>query len=202
MDNHEKFNCPHCGSDNTALIPLVYKRGHATGTAVHREVVGYDVETTTATYSNGQSETYETGRTPIYGDVKHGTYTITDLAAEIAPPNEPIKPIRDTKRSFVSELGVLFMLYVAYLVTKLISPVFSLGEDLISLIIKFTIWGIVWLVLVHFFDKIWDIVSGKNAKYEKLLQKYEEDLYNYQQECIAWEKSYICMRCGHRFYVE
>ena len=35
--------CPNCGSENTVSVPLVYKRGHATGTATHREIVGYEI---------------------------------------------------------------------------------------------------------------------------------------------------------------
>ena len=31
--------CPNCGSENTVSVPLMYKRGHATGTATHKEIV-------------------------------------------------------------------------------------------------------------------------------------------------------------------
>ena len=88
MENNH-LACPNCRSENTAAVSLVYKRGHATGTATHREIVGYDVETTTTTYADGSKTTEETGRHAVYGDVTRPTYTVTDLAREIAPPPEP-----------------------------------------------------------------------------------------------------------------
>ena len=114
MANNEKFNCPHCGSDNTVSVPLAYKRGHATGTATHMEVVGYDVQTTTTTYSSGYSETHETGRTPIYGPVKHDTYTITDLAAEVSPPEEPTKPVMKEKDGFIVFIEKFVVAFITY----------------------------------------------------------------------------------------
>ena len=81
MQDFSKFNCPHCGSDNTASMSLVYRRGHATGTAVHTEVVGYDVTTTIHTRSDGSTYTDES-RSPCYGNVTRDTYTETDLAKE------------------------------------------------------------------------------------------------------------------------
>ena len=83
MENNH-LACPNCRSENTAAVSLVYKRGHATGTATHREIVGYDVETTTTTYADGSKTTEETGRHAVYGDVTRPTYTVTDLAREIA----------------------------------------------------------------------------------------------------------------------
>ena len=40
--NDNKFDCPHCGSSNTASMQNLYKTGHATGTATHTGVVGYN----------------------------------------------------------------------------------------------------------------------------------------------------------------
>ena len=33
------YVCPVCGSDNISRVPLLYKKGHSTGTSVRTEVV-------------------------------------------------------------------------------------------------------------------------------------------------------------------
>ena len=120
-----KYSCPNCGSGNTASIPLVYKRGHATGNATHREVVSYNVQTTTTTHSQGHKETEETGRTPVYGNVTRPTYTETDLAKEVAPPTPPDEPqLIQSGYDFVAlgcgSIGCLFpfLMLVAYVILK------------------------------------------------------------------------------------
>ncbi len=202
MDNHDKFRCPHCGSDNTASIPLVYKRGHATGTATHTEIVGYDVKTTTTTYADGHSETKETGRTPIYGDVKHDTYTMTDLAAEVAPPQKPQKPAKEDIGGFMSALCILLIFGISFFITGRILNFLPIESTFICLFLGLIIWWLFNSAIARIFDKIYFNLSGINQRYAVALQQYHESLANYRKDYKAWKKSYICMRCGHIFYLD
>ena len=142
------LSCPHCGSDNTASVPLVYKRGHATGTATQQEIVGYEVETKTTTYSDGSKETEETGRHAVYGDVTRPTYTITDLAREIAPPQEPnlIQREHNTMTNGCLAFGCLMpilMLILEYVVYRMsgISGMTNLLCWLLAAIIIWKLWN-------------------------------------------------------------
>lgn len=202
MDNNDKFRCPHCGSDNTASFQVVYKRGHATGTAVHTEVVGYNVETTTTTYEDGYSETKETGRTPVYGDVKHDTYSMTDLAAEVAPPEEPKEPTKEDLGCLSTIIFYLILFAISLCITEQILKFLPIESTWLNLLLGIPIW---WFFIVNIgkiFVKINLKVSGIEQRYEMALQEYNESLADYKEKYREWEKSYICMRCGHRFYVD
>lgn len=202
MANNDRLNCPHCGSDNTVSVPLAYKRGHATGTAVHTEIVGYNVETTTTTYGDGHTSTRETGRTPIYGNVKHDTYTMTDLAREIAPPEEPEKPTREDIGSFTSWIGVFVIFGSSFFITGEILSLFSFNSGITNFFIGFIMWCGLNYAGAKIFDKIWFDITGKNKRYKQALEDYDKELLNYREACRNWENSYICMRCGHRFFIE
>lgn len=187
--NH--LTCPHCGSDNTASVPLVYKRGHATGTATHREIVGYDVETTTTTYSDGSTKTEETGRTAVYGNVTRPTYTVTDLAREIAPPQEPTLSQREhnTMTHGCLAFGCLMPIvaFILEFVAYRISGLAGMGNLLAWLVAALIIW------------KLWNDRRNTNDANRASKEEYEREMEAYHKKVAAWEKRFICMRCGHIF---
>lgn len=199
MNDHDKFKCPHCGSDNTVSIPLVYKRGHATGTATHTGVVGYDVKTTTTTYADGRSETKETGRSPIYGNVTRDTYTITDLAKEIEPPKTPEKPLPEESGCLINTISYILSSSISFLGSFVLVGTFFKEKGFIFLPIIFIVST---FLLFSIFSSIGRKISGKNKHYKIALENYERALARYHIAYRKWEKGYICMRCGHRFYVE
>ena len=185
------LSCPHCGSDNTASVPLVYKRGHATGTATQQEIVGYEVETKTTTSSDGSKETEETGRHAVYGDVTRPTYTITDLAREIAPPQEPnlIQREHNTMTNGCLAFGCLMpilMLILEYVVYRM-SGISGMTNLLCWLLAAIIIW------------KLWNDRRNTNAQNRASKEEYDRAMKAYHQNIAAWEKRFICMRCGHIF---
>lgn len=190
MENNH-LACPNCRSENTAAVSLVYKRGHATGTATHREIVGYDVETTTTTYADGSKTTEETGRHAVYGDVTRPTYTVTDLAREIAPPPEP--KLRQLEHDTLTVGCISFgcLLPILSLVISLaaykVSGLSGLGNALIYIAAALVVW------------KLWNDRRNINEKNRTLKKEYEQAVEEYSRRLAEWEKLFICMRCGHIF---
>lgn len=201
MQDFSKFNCPHCGSDNTASMSLVYRRGHATGTAVHTEVVGYDVTTTIHTRSDGSTYTEES-RSPCYGNVTRDTYTETDLAKEIAPPEEPKEPEREQTGCFMVGVGIVTGLGVAVEVTRFVANCFAWGHDFETVCYVVLTWCLAFFVFCIMIDPVWDSISGKNRRFAKAMAKYQEEMAEYQEQYAYWQHLYICMRCGHKYYLE
>lgn len=202
VSGDNKYNCPNCGSDNTASIPLVYSRGHATGTATHTEIVGYDVEKTKTTYADGHSETKETNRTPIYGDVTYPTYTITDLAREVAPPEEPKKP---TPEEFGCFLNGMIGCISVYISAKIVDFIYNLVQNIfggIGFFIGIVLVLVLSLILYGLLGGLVYTISGRGRRHEQNLQIYEQEMQTYRAKYAEWEHSYICMRCGHRFYID
>lgn len=209
MGNENKFNCPKCGSDNTASIPLVYKRGHATGNATHQEVVGYYVSQKTTTYADGHKETEDIGHSPVYGEVYHPTYTETDLAGEIAPPQQPKMPVMEADGSFICGVKGLTAFYISYVVfTPILAFIQSAlqmthaTKGLIFCLISLSIIGVSAYGLYQCFDKAWCFVSGKKRRFDQAMIDYDEAMEQYRKNYEVWEHFFICMRCGHKFYVE
>jgi len=183
--------CPNCGSENTVSVPLMYKRGHATGTATHKEIVGYDVETTTTTYSDGSKKTEETGRHAVYGDVTRPTYTVTDLAREIAPPPEPkLKQLEhDTMTVGCVSFGCL--LPILSLVISLVAYKFSKLSGLENALTYIAAALVIW--------KLWNDRRTTNKKNRTQKEEYDQAMEEYTRRLAEWEKLFICMRCGHIF---
>ncbi|MCH3960414.1 MAG: hypothetical protein LKE51_14225 [Selenomonas sp.] len=202
-----KYSCPNCGSGNTASIPLVYKRGHATGNATHREVVSYNVQTTTTTYGDGHKETEETGRTPVYGNVTRPTYTETDLAKEVAPPTPPDEPqLIQSGYDFVAlgcgSIGCLFpfLMLVAYVILKYFikTPMTQSAWDNVSYLIFATV---VFLVVYNIYT-----TKKLNTRHKKehaiAMEEYKKQMEEYYRSVEDWQHLYICNRCGCKFRVD
>ena len=51
-------------------------------------------------------------------------------------------------------------------------------------------------------DPVWDSISGKNRRFAKAMAKYQEEMADYQEQYAYWQHLYICMRCGHKYYLE
>ena len=190
MENRN-LACPYCGSDNTASVPLVYKRGHATGTATHREIVGYDVETTTTTYSDGSKKTEETGRHAVYGDVTHPTYTVTDLAREISPPQEPTLAQREHNTIATGCVAFGCLMPILMLVLEFVVYKFSGISGMTNLLIRLLVAIIIW--------KLWSDRRNTNVQNRLNKEEYARAMAEYHKNIAAWEKRFICMRCGHIF---
>ena len=172
-----KLACPNCGSENTVSVPLMYKRGHATGTATHKEIVGYDVETTTTTYSDGSKKTEETGRHAVYGDVTRPTYTVTDLAREIAPPPEPkIKQLEhDTMTVGCVSFGCL--LPILSLVISLVAYKFSKLSGLENALTYIAAALVIW--------KLWNDRRTTNKKNRTQKEEYDQAMEEYTRSSSA-----------------
>jgi len=159
MDNNDKFCCPHCGSDNTNPIPLVYERGYASSSTTH---------------------------------------TITDLAARLAPPELPIKPVPAKINSgiLLAERLILIIIFI-----KLTSLYDSLPLEHF-MIISFVLLTLIYLLSRFFIEKKLSIWTNITRDYELALQSYNKDLSTYHEKFNAWKKSYICMRCSHIFILD
>ena len=191
-----KLNCPNCGSENTSSIPLVYKSGHGTGTAVHREVVGYDVKVETTQHFDGHIETKEVGNRPIYENVSHTTHTMTDLAREVAPPSEP--KLKEMPNSLVSvgcgAIGCLMpiTLTIIYFVAK-----YQFNKDIWAwmdyLMYAFIACTVFYLIKAY---------PGMKKANEAVQSENDAEMARYRNRLEAWSRSYICNRCGHKFVVE
>ena len=170
--------CPNCGSENTVSIPLMYKRGHATGTATHKEIVGYDVETTTTTYSDGSKKTEETGRHAVYGDVTRPTYTVTDLAREIAPPPEPkLKQLEhDTMTVGCVSFGCL--LPILSLIISLVAYKFSKLSGLENTLTYIAAALVIW--------KLWNDRRTTNKKNRARKEEYDQAMEEYTRRLADW----------------
>ena len=88
------YVCPVCGSDNISRVPLLYKKGHSTGTIVRTEVVGHETQYEETEHRDQWGNVVKTekkavGSTPIYGEVERPIEHLTDLAKEVAPPVPP-----------------------------------------------------------------------------------------------------------------
>lgn len=201
IDN--KFNCPKCGSDNTVSIPLVYKRGHATGNATHQEVVGYYVSQKTTTYADGHKETEDIGHSPVYGEAYHPTYTETDLAGEIAPPQQPQMPVEEDDGCFICAVKGIISFYFGFGSAEIIARFFSWGKEFGITVLYAVLTGILFICGIYWLiDKIWGIVSGKKRRFKQAMTDYVEAMEQYRKNYEEWEHLFICMRCGHKFYVE
>jgi hypothetical protein len=192
-----KLSCPHCGSENTSSLPLVYQRSHATGTAVHRGVVGYDVEITTTTYSDGSSSSKETGRTPVYGNIVHDTYTETDLAKEIAPPQAPQlkQESYDTWTTGCVGCGCVMPLVIFFLVLFIEYAVHVHLSNRDQQVIMAL--GVITLAAYLVYARI-----GTRRRNIAAKKEYDAGMQEYHRKMEIWQKLYICNRCGHRFVVD
>lgn len=201
MQDFTKFDCPNCGSSNTASMSLVYKRGHATGTAVHNEVVGYEVTTVTHMRSDGSTYTEES-RSPRYGDVKRDTYTETDLAKEIAPPVEPKKPEREEIGCLMEGLGIVTGMGIAVEVARTMSNIFGWGQDFSTVGYVILTWCGALYLFCKMMAPLWKFITGKNHRFAVAMANYQADLVAYREKYAHWKHMYICMRCGHKYYLE
>ncbi len=203
MRTDNKFDCPKCGSENTASIPLVYKRGHATGNATHQEIVGYYVSQKTTTYADGHKETEDIGHSPVYGEVYHPTYTETDLAGEIAPPQQPQMPVMEEDGCFICGVKGIFSLVMAWKVVVVIFfNILNLDETGLRKFVYLVIICVLTCILYSCLGKVWYAVSGKKRRFKQAMIDYAEAMEQYRENYEEWEHLFICMRCGHKFYVE
>lgn len=199
--NDNKFNCPHCGSDNTASVQMIYKTGHATGTATHRGVVGYDNVYKTTTYADGHSEKKLESSTPIYGDITEQTEEITELAKEIAPPVEPQLNITDE-----SSFGCLGCFFTGVLVWGGFNILASIFFAVIS---NGSIWEVIKLALLVYGPIILLIYIIDKIRSKKKLKKIEEQkslhaqaMQKWERDMELWRSEWICFKCGQRFRVD
>ncbi len=217
MNENSKYTCPNCGSDNTASIPLEYKRGHIYGEETRSELVGYNVEKEKITYKDGHTETKEVNRTPIYQNVTRPTVKLTSLAAEIAPPPSPIEPKPESDGCFVCIVKGIISAVVGFMISSVLGTVVGnalfydfLSDYLVKGVVATLVGGILLLLslvgiaamVYMWLGEMWFKFSGKKQRFEQEMQVYNEQMIKYREMYAQWEHLYICMRCGHKFYVD
>ncbi len=210
MNDFSKYDCPKCGSNNTSSLSVEFKRGHVYGSKTTREVVGYEVKEEKTTYWDGHSETKEVDRSPIYQNVTRPTVNLTDLAIEISPPVPPTEPKPAPDGFILSIIKGILSFAIAYFLVSCISYI---SNFLFPFEFKW-IWGLFvsflgfLLLLVfcysfyHMFGQLIFNHTSKKQKFEQDMQIYNEQMNVYRERYAIWEKSYICLRCGHIFHVE
>lgn len=206
-DQHINYDCPFCGSNNTALVSLVYKQGHATGNTVTRELIGYDVTKETTTYNNMYGESLKkevkTSSTPVYGDVSHKTKAFTDLAREIAPPEPPSKPSPIGAGCFMMTVMVISAFVLGIYVDSKIASFFQWGKSFDITVLYVIVTGLFLMYMFAIsFERIWWIIIRRKSKFEKAMIEYNREFDEYKQKYAAWEQRFICMRCGKQYYIE
>ena len=220
-----KYTCPHCGSENTSSVPLVYKGGHTTGHATNRELVGYtDVKTEVTVHADGSTSTKTSGGDAVYGSVTRPTESYSDLARTMPPPTKP--EFHEKKREAGEFLGCITFLFCAGVVVSIGIYVFDnfdfirnvlinsetwlkaeLGKtttSVLGLAVVFISWffatGCMTGLLAELHNKFFAMIY--KAENQRRREEYEKNMEIYRQERWEWEHSYICLRCGHRFFVD
>ena len=196
--NDNKFNCPHCGSNNTASVQMVYKTGHATGTATHTGVVGYNNTYKTTTYADGHSEKKLESSTPIYGDITKQTEEITELAKEIAPPVKPQLNIPD-------EFGCLGCLGCFFTGVLALGGINFLVSIFIEVIANRSIWEVIkpyLLVYGPIILLIYIIYKIRSRQKLKKIEEQKQAMQKWERDMELWRNEWICLKCGHKFRVD
>lgn len=189
------YVCPVCGSDNISRVPLLYKKGHSTGTIVRTEVVGHETQYEKTEHRDQWGNVVKTekkavGSTPLYGEVERPSEHLTDLAKEVAPPVPPT-PLKEASACIEIVSGLVFFYWLGNLLNLFHVDRFSLFED----------WTYLVVIVVSGYLTIW----GHRRKKKKNLEIAEQNAAaekQYELDYAAWEKEWLCMRCGSRFSLE
>ena len=131
-------------------------------------------------------------------------YTISDLAKELAPPTCPSEPVlNQEKKSIMGWIWTFIAVQLVFVVLALISNV------IISLFTKykfyelldyiFSLWPIAFIYIVY--KHIKNNKQRKNI-YELEMNDYKEEVRIFKESYKHWCNSYICMRCGNKFFLE
>lgn len=189
------YVCPVCGSDNISRVPLLYKKGHSTGTIVQTEVVGHETQYEKTEHRDQWGNVVKTekkavGSTPIYGEVERPSEHLTDLAKEVAPPVPPT-PLKKDPGSIETFFSLVLLCALGIVLYSLYTASFSLSED--------------WKYLVVVVASAYCARIGNREKKKNNLEIAEQNAAaekQYELDYAAWEKEWLCMRCGSRFSLE
>ncbi len=196
--SNDKFKCPHCGSDNTRNVEVIYREGHSTGTARSREITGFTaVKTSVRIDYGGEKHVSQSGGDAIYEDVERPVVTTSDLARTIAPPPHPNLEL-EKMPSIWQSIGI-FLFTV---------PVYYIGAVIILFYFLPSVWNflptsaiIIFCILFSLFTASFERIINTRTNKERQ-QKYDAEMPAYRKAYDHWRHHYLCLRCGHKFYVD
>lgn len=191
-----KYVCPNCGSENILSVPQQYERGHSEGVVTRREKVGC---------SNTVRDGKIVSSTPIYGDVRHPTYSDTDLAKRLAPPKKPVQPTPPPvhKRRPGCILGTILAILLFSFIVCIIHGLIDwlLGGSLFDLY-----FGVGAIAVLYIIERIFPkspkqkrLEREEREEYERALAAYPHQMEEYNKRLYEWQHSYICERCNSVF---
>lgn len=199
-----KYTCPNCESENTRLVSQVFAEGYSTGQRTKQEYVGDNVEYTTKVYEDGHKETKETNRTRVYEMVTRPTYSISELARDVAPPLPPPQPVPHQVNGDAGLIGCMGI--GCGIPFALVASLVLLPKEIKSIpnIYPYIAVAVVLIVVASIIQNKHDTRKENERLKQQFNQEYleyQKQYAKYQQRYSEWEHTYICLRCNSRFQV-
>ena len=170
------LRCPHCGAEDVRKASLMYEQ--STSNLNFRSLSMND--------EGGASYTAGAG----------GVQNL--MGGRVAPPAQPTRPVQPGFPVFSVLLLALMALATAHAIMAAPGTFFSAGQHPTSseiaqgLLSIFVLFGIPLLRLVHYATAV-HRYRHASAHYDKQARP------DYENRLKAWNRSWMCMRCGDPF---